>query len=309
MGMGGSPYGNSPMLQSNTSVAFNPSPDESEVPLTARAETFGSDAYQQWDSNGRAIGHADPTLYMPEPRRAAPIRPFTEASTYRPQGQRQGTGASMGSAYQMSERGGYQSAPARSDTMLTNPYPYAAGTLGNAPTAFTSSPPPMRAAYATSPPAIPPPMSHPTPPQSPRIARPLQTAPAQSQSRNPYAVHSVPTPPPITNPYSDPYATYAPSPPPSIPAAQSAAYGMGSAPSSPHFTGGYPYGQPQGQGQLPGSAPLPASYSHGFAQQQQQQYPQTAAPQHGGYSTYESSTSMQSQAGSLPPSYSTSELR
>ena len=92
-------------------------------------------------------------------------------------------------------------------------------------------------------------------------------------------------------------------------AAQSAVYTMGSAPSSPHFTGGYPYGQPQGQMQMPGTAPLPPSYSQGFAQQQQQQYPQTAAPQHGGYPTYESSTSMQSQAGSLPPSYSTSELR
>ena len=119
-------------------------------------------------------------------------------------------------------------------------------------------------------------------------------------------MHSVPTPPPIPNPY----AAYAPSPPPSMPAGmQSAAYSTGSAPSSPapHFTGGYPYGQPQGQMQMPGTAPLPPSYSQGFAQQQQ--YPQTAVPQRGGYPTYESSTSMQSQAGSLPPSYSTSELQ
>lgn len=297
MGMGSSPYGRSSMLQSNNSVAFNPSSsDESEVPLTARTEAFGDAAYQQWDSNGRAIGHAgDPTLYMPEPRRAAPIRPFAEASTYRPQGQRQDSGASMGSAYQMSERGGYQSAPTRSDTMLTNPHPYGIAAASSSPTRppFTASPPPMRTAYTASPPAIPPPVSAPahlTPPQSPRTARPLQTAPTQSQ--NPYAIHSVPTPPPIPNPYADPYAAYAPSPPPSMPAgAQSAAYSMGSAPSSPapHFTGGYPYGQPQGQVQMPGSAPLPPSYSHGFAQQQQQ-YPQTSAPQHGGYPTYESST-------------------
>ncbi|TFY50260.1 hypothetical protein EVJ58_g11121, partial [Rhodofomes roseus] len=91
MGLGSSPYSNSSMLQSTASVAFNPgAADESEIPLTARGETFGAAAYQQWDRSGRAVGYADPSLYVPEPRRA-PVRPFAEASTQ--QGARTDSGA------------------------------------------------------------------------------------------------------------------------------------------------------------------------------------------------------------------------
>ncbi|KZT64175.1 hypothetical protein DAEQUDRAFT_732966 [Daedalea quercina L-15889] len=305
MGLGSGPYAN---MQSTASVAaFNPSAsDESQVPLTAHSETFGAAAYQQWDASGRAVGTAgDPRLYVPEPRRAVPIRPLAEAPTHRPQGARADSGASMGSAYQMSERGAYQSAPMRSDTALTNPYPHpyaqaqAQASASPVRPTFTASPPPMRPAYTASPPPIAPPVSapaHANPPQSPPSTRPPQTAPVPQYS---YGVQAVPSPPPMPNPFgaqavSSPplipnaYAGYAPSPPPANPTNPfSPAYGSGSAPSTPpahvqsqYTGGGYPYAA-QAQVQMPGTAPLPPNYSsQAFGQQQgtPHQYPQTAMP-------------------------------
>ncbi|KAH9831331.1 uncharacterized protein C8Q71DRAFT_881929 [Rhodofomes roseus] len=337
MGLGSSPYSNSSMLQSTASVAFNPgAADESEIPLTARGETFGAAAYQQWDRSGRAVGYADPSLYVPEPRRA-PVRPFAEASTHRPQGARTDSGASVGSAYQMSERGGYQSAPTRSDSGLTNPHPhpYAQAQAASRP----ASPP----RYTNSPPPIAPPASAPLQAQAtPQNSRPLQTAPAPG-SQFPYNPHAMAAPAPMPNPYTayapsppptnvDPYAGYAPSPPPTNPFAPgygtgsapstpqqhqfTGGYGSGSAPSTPpahmqrQLTGGYPYGAQAHaqQMQMPGTAPLPPSYSSqtfGAQQQQQQQYPQTAAPTRGGYPTYEGSN----QTGSSMPQGYSSDLR
>ncbi|KAH9922920.1 uncharacterized protein B0H18DRAFT_1016162 [Fomitopsis serialis] len=278
MGMGSSPYSNSSMLQSTAS---------SEIPLTARGDNFGAAVYQQWDTSGRAVGHSgDPRLYVPEPRRAP----------------RADTGSSIGSAYQMSERGGYQSTPTRSDSGLTNPYPhpYAQAQVSRPPSRRRTPLPPTDCsarvcACTCDLAAVPPNM------------RPLQTAPAQhpygaqamaAPMPNPYAAYA-PSPPPNANPY----AGYAPSPPPTNPNNPfSPSYGAGSAPSTPtgltqhQFTGGYPFSTQQ----VPGTAPLPPTYSsQTFAQQQsiQQQYPQTAAPARG-----------QSQAGPMPPNYS-SDLR
>ncbi|KAL4250920.1 Golgi apparatus membrane protein TVP38 [Abortiporus biennis] len=67
-----SPYGNSSVLDSTTSVTFNPNESETTLPLTATFPPPAEGAYQQWDSQGRAVGYSgDPSLHSPRPQRPA----------------------------------------------------------------------------------------------------------------------------------------------------------------------------------------------------------------------------------------------
>lgn len=71
------PYSNN--NDSNASTVFNPHGSETDIPLTTSDQP-----YQQWDSNGRAVGYAgDPRLHAPEPQRAQ-ARPlvFQETQPY-----------------------------------------------------------------------------------------------------------------------------------------------------------------------------------------------------------------------------------
>lgn len=75
------PYGNSGIANSNVSVDANGRKSESELPLTASFQTAG---FQQWDSQGRAVGYApDPTLYAPQPQRPVKITAPPSVSSQR----------------------------------------------------------------------------------------------------------------------------------------------------------------------------------------------------------------------------------
>ena len=75
------PYGNSGIVNSTASMASNGRKSESELPLTASFQTAG---FQQWDSQGRAVGYApDPTLYAPQPQRPVKITAPPSTSSQR----------------------------------------------------------------------------------------------------------------------------------------------------------------------------------------------------------------------------------
>lgn len=101
------PYGNSSVLESTTNIPFNPRTSDSELPLTANFNAESS--YQQWDSQGRAVGYSgDPTLYAPQPRKLANIPSGGAVS--------QGSSTGTSPAPYMSERDGYRAQPLRQNT-------------------------------------------------------------------------------------------------------------------------------------------------------------------------------------------------
>ncbi|KAI0648607.1 hypothetical protein C8Q79DRAFT_904658 [Trametes meyenii] len=133
----GAPYSvaNPAVLESTASVVFNPNASDTEIPLTASAQTYGRPSYQQWDHNGRAVDQQQqhPTVYAPQPQR--PIG--------RPQPQRTLTGE----GYAMSERppqtqtyNAYGPPPPSNGPPRTSPLPPGAGYPYPYPTA-TASPP------------------------------------------------------------------------------------------------------------------------------------------------------------------------
>jgi len=57
---------------SNTSAVFNPHASDTTltIPLTSSSDAPYDPPYQQWDSEGRAVGYApDPRIYAPQPKR------------------------------------------------------------------------------------------------------------------------------------------------------------------------------------------------------------------------------------------------
>lgn len=69
-------YQNSGIIGSTEDTVFNP--NASDVNLIARSDAPYDTPYQQWDRDGRALGHAsDPRVFAPQPRRAS--TPFDTA--------------------------------------------------------------------------------------------------------------------------------------------------------------------------------------------------------------------------------------
>ncbi|PSS34042.1 hypothetical protein PHLCEN_2v1946 [Hermanssonia centrifuga] len=226
-GASSGPYGNSNVFKPATSGAFNPNASDSDMPLTAN---FNESSYQQWDSNGRAVGYApDPMLYAPQPQRPrvpqsasragsnAPTPVMSEYNGSRGPPSRQNTSGSAASwdvqthaggadAYQMSRASPYTD-PYSNSTRVPPPQ------IQQMP--YSQSPPPIHSVAPTSAtapvtPRIPPPEQTPTQMQFASYRPPAGLPPGAAQPYQPHSPHS-----PLPNPYSrgqessdDPYVAY-----------------------------------------------------------------------------------------------------
>ncbi|PCH42699.1 hypothetical protein WOLCODRAFT_25516 [Wolfiporia cocos MD-104 SS10] len=200
-------FGLQTMSQSSTSVAFNPNISDSELPLNPSGTTFGASSYQQWDENGRAVGHAgDPTLYVPVPKRAQSRSPAF-APTHRPQEHADSVGP--GAAYPTGERAQYRPAPARQDTSDSITLVHErVGADGRAlPNPFTGSAPPASAGAQYA--AYRGPAGVPAGPPTAPLPAPYAFAPAHAYSfsqpraepQPPFAAPYESTPQPFAAPY------------------------------------------------------------------------------------------------------------
>ncbi|KAI0806058.1 snare associated Golgi protein-domain-containing protein [Irpex lacteus] len=198
--LGPTAYSSSGVSGASGSVAYEGRKSESELPLTASFQTQG---FQQWDSQGRAVGYApDPTLYAPQPKRPLNIPSQPPIS-------------SQSSSPAMAERLDGRAPPLRSNTGGSNSSWDVQAQVG--PNSYQMSQPqaqPPRHDPSPLPPRIPPPTS------SPRTAPSnLQSAADQTptQAEFPYPGDAAR----IGSPRTAPAPAYAYAPPPGPPPSQS----------------------------------------------------------------------------------------
>ncbi|KIP11042.1 hypothetical protein PHLGIDRAFT_100340 [Phlebiopsis gigantea 11061_1 CR5-6] len=212
------PYGNSSVLQSTADVPFGGRTSDSELPLTAN---FNDSSYQQWDSQGRAVGYSgDPTLHAPQPRKPARVptgqgsssssnSPVPLMSQHGGQPIRQNTGGSTASWDVQGQLGGPNSYQ-MSRPQYSDPYSNAAPSRSTQyQQQYSQSPPPMRAVGQS-------PVMQPV---ASSLTASEQT-PTQAQfadARQPPAIVSSPHSAPLPNPYAQ-FAPPAGPPPSSAPA-------------------------------------------------------------------------------------------
>ena len=215
------PYGNSSVLQSTTNVPFNGRTSDSELPLTAN---FNEPSYQQWDSQGRAVGYSgDPTLYAPQPRKPTHVptgqgssssnnSPAPFMSQHGGQPIRQNTGSSTASWDVQGQLGGpnsYQMSRPQYSDPYSNPAPPRPPQYQQQ---YSQSPPPMRS-VGHSPVMQPATTNLPASEQTPTQAQ-------FANARQPTGIVS----PPHSAPLPNPYAQFAP--PPGPPPSSAPAHAM-----------------------------------------------------------------------------------